>query len=157
MMQKITPCLWFDSQAEEAAAFYTGIIKNSRILQTSYYPEGAQDVNGKNSGDVLTVTMTLNGQKILALNGGPHFQFTPAMSLIVHCDDQAEIDTMWEQLSAGGEKGRCGWLTDKFGFSWQVVPAILDELLAQDRERSNRTIQAIMTMEKLDIAALKAA
>jgi predicted 3-demethylubiquinone-9 3-methyltransferase (glyoxalase superfamily) len=146
-MQKITSCLWFDGQAEEAARFYTGIFKNSRIKKV-----------GHAQGKVLTVQFTLEGQEFLALNGGPLYKFTPAISLIVNCKTQKEVDRMWDKLSAGGREVKCGWVTDKFGVSWQVVPTVLGKLMSDpDPARSGRVMQALLQMEKLDIKALKKA
>ncbi len=141
-MQKITPFLWFDGQAGEAAKFYTSIFKNSKIINIS----------------PMSATFELNGQKFMALNGGPQFRFTEAISFFVSCETQKEIDYFWTKLSAGGEKSRCGWLKDKFGVSWQVIPPILGELLNDDDdEKSNRVMQAMLKMVKLDIKALKRA
>jgi predicted 3-demethylubiquinone-9 3-methyltransferase (glyoxalase superfamily) len=146
-MQKITLCLWFDGQADEAARFYTGIFKNSRIKKV-----------GHAQGKVLTVQFTLAGQEFLALNGGPLYKFTPAISLIVNCKTQKEVDRMWDKLSAGGREVKCGWVTDKFGVSWQVVPTVLGKLMSDpDPARSGRVMQALLQMEKLDIKALKKA
>ncbi|QNF33990.1 VOC family protein [Adhaeribacter swui] len=143
--QKITPFLWFDNQAEEAMHFYTSIFKNSKI--NSVVRNGA--------GGVLTASFTLNGQDFVALNGGPLYKFTEAISFVVNCETQDEIDSMWEQLSAGGEPGRCGWLKDKYGLSWQVVPPVLPKLLQHpDPEKSIRVMQAMMQMSKIDIPAL---
>jgi len=160
MSSKIAPCLWFDTQAEEAARYYTGIFKNSKITAISYYPDSGQEVHGKPAGSVLTVEFELDGQSFTALNGGPQFQFSPAVSLQVDCEDQAEIDYYWEKLSAGGDPTaqQCGWVADKFGLSWQVVPKILPTLLTDpDTAKSTRVFQAIMDMKKLDIAALQRA
>jgi predicted 3-demethylubiquinone-9 3-methyltransferase (glyoxalase superfamily) len=152
--QKITPCLWFDFKAEEAVAHYLAIFPNSRVVTTTRYgaagpgPEGA----------VMTILFEIESQPFLALNGGPHFKFTPALSLIVNCDDQAEIDAMWEKLAEGGEPGQCGWLTDKFGVSWQIVPRALPALLSGgDAERADRLMRAVLPMKKLDLAKLEAA
>ncbi len=153
-MQKITPCLWFDTQAEEAVQFYTSIIQGSKIGEVVRYGEGAP----MPAGTVLTIRFEIQGQAFLALNGGPMFQFSPAVSFILNCDTQEEIDDLWERLSEGGTKERCGWLRDKFGVSWQVNPTILGELMQdKDTERSNRVMQALLQMDKLDIATLKAA
>jgi len=152
--QKITPCLWFDFKAEEAVAHYLSIFKNSRIVSTTRYSEAGPGP----AGAVMTVLFEIDGQQFLALNGGPQFKFTPALSLIVNCDDQAEVDTLWERLSEGGAPGRCGWLTDKFGVSWQVVPRALPALLVSgDAERSDRLMRAVLTMKKLDIHELQRA
>jgi len=153
-MQKITTFLWFDNQAEEAATFYVSIFRNSKILDMSHYG----DVGPRPKGSVLVVSFQLEGQNFLALNGGPHFKFTEAISLVVNCESQQEVDEMWEKLSAGGEESRCGWLKDKYGLSWQVVPNVLNEMLqSKDHEKANRVMQAIMQMDKLDINRLKQA
>lgn len=145
-MPKVTPFLWFDAQAEEAAAFYVAVFQAC-----------GQDAS-RGEGGRGSVTFTLAGQDFIAFNGGPHFSFTPAMSLFVRCGDQAEVDRFWDGLSAGGEPGRCGWLKDRFGVSWQVVPDVLKELLGgEDRARAGRVMQAMMGMTKLDIAELRAA
>jgi len=151
---KIHPCLWFDSQAEEAAKHYVAIFKNSKIGKITRYGEGAPQPKGS----VLTVSFELDGQAYTGLNGGPQFKFSEAISLVVNCQDQAEVDHYWEKLSEGGEKGPCGWLKDKFGLSWQVVPVELFDLIGDpDPKRSERAMQALMQMSKLDIAALKLA
>ena len=153
-MQKIMPCLWFDNQAEQAVKFYTSVFKNSSIEKTSYYGEAGPG----QPGSVLTLIFQLNGQDYMALNGGPEYKFTPAISLYVNCENQEEVDYYWEKLSEGGEKGPCGWLTDQYGVSWQIVPSILGELLAdQDRGKANRVMQVMLQMGKLDIAQLKRA
>jgi len=153
-MQKIMPCLWFDNQAEQAVKFYTSVFSDSGILKTSYYGEAGPG----QPDNVMVITFQLNGQDYLALNGGPEYKFTPAVSLYINCDTQAEVDYYWEKLSEGGEKGPCGWLTDKYGVSWQVVPVILGELLAdEDPVKANRVMRVMLQMGKLDIAQLKAA
>ena len=153
-MKTITPCLWFDREGEEAAKFYCSLFPNSRINSVNHYGENMPQPKGT----VMTVAFELNGQPFLALNGGPNFKHSPAVSFIVYCNDQAEVDTYWEKLSAGGEKSVCGWLTDKFGVSWQVTPAVIDKLVTDaDPERSSRVMQALMQMKKLDIAALEKA
>ncbi len=153
-MQKITPCLWFDDQAEEAARFYTAIFKNSKIGEVAYYGEGAP----RPKGSVLTVRFQLDGQEFLALNGGPQFQFTEAVSFIVNCETQEEVDRMWEKLSEGGEKVQCGWLKDKYGLSWQIVPTVLAKMLSDpDPARAERVLQAVLRMKKLDIKELEKA
>jgi len=145
--------LWFDNNAEEAMNFYTSIFKNSRIVSVSRYGDEAGQV-----GTVMTATFVLNGQEFMALNGGPHFKFTEAISFFVHCETQEEVDELWEKLSAGGEKGQCGWLKDKFGVSWQIVPTALGELLGdKDPEKSKRVMEAMLQMHKIDIAKLKQA
>ena len=159
MSSKIAPCLWFDTEAEEAARYYTGIFKNSRITVISYYPDSGKEIHGKDAGSVLTVAFELNGQSFTALNGGgTQFKFSPAISLQVECDDQAEVDYYWEKLSAGGDPTaqQCGWVADKYDLSWQVVPKMLPAMLTDpDSAKSTRVFQAIMTMKKLDIAALQ--
>jgi predicted 3-demethylubiquinone-9 3-methyltransferase (glyoxalase superfamily) len=151
--QKITPCLWFDSNAEEAVAHYLSIFPNSRILSTARYGEFAPD----RTGQVMTIVFEIEGQRFLALNGGPHHKFTPALSLMVNCDDQAEIDALWEKLAEGGEHILCGWLTDKFGVSWQIVPQTLLKLVGGDAQRTDRVMRAVMSMTKLDIIQLQQA
>lgn len=147
-MSKITPFLWFDGRAEEAMNFYCGIFKNSKIISTIPGP----------GGSLMGGTFELDGQQLMALNGGPMFKFTEAISMFVSCQTQEEIDDMWERLSAGGEKSRCGWLKDKFGLSWQVVPPLLGELLAdKDPQKASRVMQAMMQMDKIVIADLEAA
>ncbi len=153
-MQKITPFLWFDNQAEEAVNFYTSIFKDSTISGISRHGEAGPG----EQGTVMSVTFTLAGQDFIAINGGPPFKFTEAVSFFVNCKTQAEVDEVWEKLSEGGEKGRCGWLKDKFGLSWQVVPSILGKLLQdKDKEKSARVMQAMLQMDKIDIAGLKKA
>jgi predicted 3-demethylubiquinone-9 3-methyltransferase (glyoxalase superfamily) len=153
-MQKITPFLWFDHQAEEAVQFYTSIFKNSKVENMSRYGEAGPGP----AGTVMSATFQLEGQKFMALNGGPHFKFTEAISLFVDCKTQEEVDELWEKLSAGGEKSRCGWLKDKFGLSWQIIPSVLGELLQdEDDEKSGRVLEAMLQMDKIDINALKQA
>jgi predicted 3-demethylubiquinone-9 3-methyltransferase (glyoxalase superfamily) len=153
-MEKITPFLWFDNNAEEAANYYVSLFKNSKILGVSYY--GSSGPLPK--GTVMTVQFQLEGKEFTALNGGPTFKFTEAISLVVKCKDQAEIDSFWEKLSAGGEKSECGWLKDKYGLSWQIVPAdLLEMLLDEDRQRTDRVMKELLTMTKLDVARLKQA
>ena len=153
-MQKITPFLWFDNNGEEAANFYVSIFKNSKVLNISRYG----DAGPGPKGTVLTVAFELDGQKFTALNGGPQFKFTEAVSFVVNCETQQEIDYFWEKLSAGGAESQCGWLKDKYGLSWQVVPTILGELMSEkDPERSNRVMQEILKMQKLEIEPLKRA
>lgn len=150
--QKITPFLWFDRQAEEAAAFYTTIFPNSTIVKVTRLNDAGP------SGSALTVEFQLEGQTFIALNGGPHFKFSEAVSFVVHCRTQEELDFYWEKLSAGGSEVQCGWLKDKFGLSWQIVPAVLPELLSDPNpEKSQRVMQALLTMKKLDIRTLKQA
>jgi predicted 3-demethylubiquinone-9 3-methyltransferase (glyoxalase superfamily) len=157
-MQKITPCLWFDSQAEEAANFYVSIFKNSEIGHITRYGEAGAKVSGRPNGSVMTVTFEIEGQEFVALNGGPHFTFSEAISLMVKCETQKEIDEMWEKLSQGGEKGQCGWLKDKYGLSWQIVSPVWDEMLRdKDVKKSESVMKAILQMTKPDIKTLKQA
>jgi len=156
--QKITPCLWFDSQAEEAAKFYTSIFKNSKIEATTYYDEESSKAAGRPKGSVLTVDFQLEGQSFMALNGGPVFKFTEAVSFVVNCENQKEVDYFWEKLVAGGQGIECGWLKDKFGLSWQVVPTVMMEMLKdKDAQKSQRAMAAMLKMKKLDIAELERA
>jgi predicted 3-demethylubiquinone-9 3-methyltransferase (glyoxalase superfamily) len=153
-MQKITPCLWFNFNAEEAVKHYSSIFRNVKVLETSHYGEAMPQHKGK----VLTIRFELEGQVLLALNGGPQFKFSEAVSLSVNCADQKEVDRLWDKLSEGGSKGPCGWLKDKFGFSWQIVPEELPRMLNDpDAERRERVFAAMMQMQKLDIASLRAA
>ncbi len=157
-MQKITPCLWFDDKAEEAAKFYVSIFKNSKIGNTTRYGEAGAKVSGRPKGSVMTVTFEIEGQEFVALNGGPHFTFSEAVSFMVKCETQKEIDEMWEQLSQGGEQGQCGWLKDKYGLSWQIVSPVWDEMLRdKDVKKSERAMKAILQMTKPDIKTLKQA
>lgn len=153
-MQKITPFLWFDSQAEEAANFYVSIFKNSKILGVSRFGEAGPGL----AGSVLTVTFELDGQELTALNGGPHFTFSEAISLYVDCESQQEVDELWAKLTAGGEESMCGWLKDKYGLSWQIVPRVLLELM-QDKDpvKAKRVTEAMLQMRKIDIAKLQQA
>ena len=154
-MQKITPFLWFENQAEEAVKFYTSIFKNSRIGKIARYGDAEAQVSGRPKGSVMTIEFQLEGQKFLALNGGPHFKFTEAVSFVVSCKTQAEVDRYWKKLSVGGQEVQCGWLKDKYGLSWQIVPAVLGELLSgRDAAKSQRVMQALLKMVKLDIKAL---
>lgn len=158
-MQKIVPCLWFDHQAEEAANLYVSLFKNSQILNVSRYDEASAKASGQPAGSVLTVTFTLDGQEFMALNGGPAFKFTEAVSFVVNCETQAEVDRFWNTLTAdGGEESQCGWLKDKYGLSWQIVPTVLEQLLSDpDPAKAQRAMQAMLEMKKLDIAELKRA
>ena len=157
-MQKITPMLWFDSQAEEAAKFYTSVFKNSKMGAVTRYSEAAANASGRPAGSAMTASFQLNGQDFVALNGGPHFKFSEAISFVVNCDTQEEIDYFWEKLTGdGGQEVECGWLKDKFGLSWQITPTILPELLKTSPEKSQRVMAALMKMKKLDLAKLKAA
>jgi len=157
-MQKITPFLWFDDKAEEAANFYASIFKNSRVGSATRYGDEAAKVSGRQKGTVMTVPFQLEGQEFVALNGGPHFTFSPAISFVVNCKTQQEVDELWEKLSEGGEEQQCGWLKDKYGVSWQIVPTVLPELLSDpDPEKSGRVMNAILQMNKLDIETLRRA
>ncbi len=151
-MQGITPFLWFDTQAEEAATFYVSIFRTSKIETVSRYGEAGPGPKGS----VMVVKFRLNGQEFTALNGGPQFKFTPAISFLVNCDTQEEVDELWEKLSAGGRKDRCGWLQDKFGVSWQIVPTALGRLMS-DPAKSKRVMQAMLQMDKIDIRRLEEA
>jgi predicted 3-demethylubiquinone-9 3-methyltransferase (glyoxalase superfamily) len=152
MDQKITPFLWFDGNAEDAINFYTSIFKDSKLVNVSRYGEGGPGPKGS----LMTATFQLNGQEFMALNGGPMFKFTEAISFFVKCNTQAEIDEFWDKLSEGGEKSRCGWLKDKFGLSWQIVPPILGQLLNdKDPEKSKRVMMAMLKMSKIEIQKLK--
>ena len=151
-MQKITPFLWFNDQADDAARFYTSIFKNSKILAETRYTEGGM----RPKGTIMTVEFELDGQRFTALNGGPQFRFTEAVSFVVKCKNQEEIDYFWEKLSEGGSDEQCGWLKDKFGLSWQIVPENIAELMIQsDPEKSKRVMNALMQMKKLDIQKLR--
>jgi predicted 3-demethylubiquinone-9 3-methyltransferase (glyoxalase superfamily) len=160
LVQKLTPCLWFDDQAEEAARLYVDIFKDSRILEITRYGEAGKEIHGRPPGSVMTVAFELVGQGFTALNGGPVFKFNEAISFQVHCETQQELDGYWEQLSAGGDPAaqQCGWLKDRYGVSWQVVPRALPEMLKDPKsERSQRAMKALLGMKKLDIAALERA
>ncbi len=153
-MQKITPFLWFDGKAEEAANFYVSIFKNARMGTTRRYGEGGRGPKGS----VMSVEFQLDGQPFIALNGGPQFTFSPAISFFVNCETQEEVDELWEKLSAGGKINRCGWLQDKFGVSWQIIPTALGKLMSDpDPEKSKRVMKAMLQMEKIDINGLKQA
>jgi len=153
-MQKISPFLWFDDKAEEAVDFYASVFKNSKILNISRYGDAGPGPKGA----VMSVTFELNGQEFMALNGGPLFKFSEAISFFVHCETQQEVDELWEKLSAGGEKQRCGWLKDKYGLSWQIVPTVLGKLLNQsDPGKSKKVMEAMLKMNKLDINGLRQA
>jgi predicted 3-demethylubiquinone-9 3-methyltransferase (glyoxalase superfamily) len=158
MMQKLTPCLWFDDKAEEAAKFYVSIFKNSKLGSIARYGEAGAQASGRPKGSVMTVTFEIEGQEFLALNGGPLFKFTEAVSFMVKCDSQAEIDKMWSKLSDGGEEGPCGWLKDKYGLSWQIVVPEWDEMLRdKDTAKSERAMAAILQMSKPDLHRLQQA
>ena len=150
----ITPCLWFDKQAEDAAKFYVSVFKDSKINNVSRYGKEGYEVHGQKEGTVMTVDFILNGQPYIALNGGPHFKLTEAVSFTIYCDTQDEIDYYWNKLTEGGEESQCGWLKDRFGLSWQVVPTILPQLM-KDPARSGRVMNAFLKMKKYDIEALK--
>ena len=157
-MQKITPFLWFDNNAEEAVNFYASIFKNSKIEGVARYGEEAAEFSGRPRGSVMTISFELDGQKFMALNGGPVFKFTPAISFMVDCKTQEEVDRLWEKLSKGGEEGQCGWLKDKYGVSWQIVPTSLGKMmLDKDARKSERVMKALLQMKKLDIKGLKQA
>lgn len=157
-MQKITPHLWFDNQAEEAAELYVSVFNNSKILNVSHYGEAGQEITGQTPGTVMTVEFELEGQRFFALNGGPLFKFTEAISFMVSCDTQEEIDAIWDKLSTVPESEQCGWLKDKFGLSWQITPQVLGEMLSDpDPRKSQPVMAAMLKMKKLDIAALKQA
>jgi predicted 3-demethylubiquinone-9 3-methyltransferase (glyoxalase superfamily) len=157
-MQKITPNLWFDDNAEEAVSFYVSLFQDSRIGSIARYGEEGAGASGRPKGSVMTVTFQLEGQEFMALNGGPQFAFSPAISLIVNCETQQEVDDLWEKLSDGGEKGVCGWLKDKYGVSWQIVPTILGKLmLDKSTEKTERVMKALIQMTKIDIEGLKRA
>jgi predicted 3-demethylubiquinone-9 3-methyltransferase (glyoxalase superfamily) len=154
MQQRITPNLWFDTGAEEAAAFYTSVFKNSRVVSVARYPEGAP----REAGMVMTVEFELDGQRFVGINGGPEFKFDEAVSFQINCADQDEVDYYWDRLSDGGEEGPCGWLKDRFGLSWQVVPEGMEELFNDpDPERARRAMAAMLKMSKLDAAELRRA
>jgi predicted 3-demethylubiquinone-9 3-methyltransferase (glyoxalase superfamily) len=159
-IQRITPCLWFDDQAEEAVAFYTAIFRNSKIVSVSRYGEAGYEVHGRPAGTVMAVAFELDGQAFTALNGGPVFKFNEAISFQVKCETQEEVDYYWERLTDGGDENaqQCGWLKDKYGVSWQVVPGMLLEMINDpDSEKSQRAMEAMLHMKKIDIAALKRA
>jgi predicted 3-demethylubiquinone-9 3-methyltransferase (glyoxalase superfamily) len=157
-LQRITPFLWFDNDAEEAVKSYVSIFENSRIGSVIRYDEAGAQAAGRPKGSVMTVPFELDGQAFTALNGGPHFKFTEAVSFVVNCETQEEVDHFWEKLSAGGHEVQCGWLKDRFGVSWQVVPTVLVEMLQdKDPEKSKRVMAAMLKMKKIDIAALKRA
>ncbi len=153
-MQKIVPFLWFDGKAEEAANFYVSVFKNSKVVRVTRYG----DAGPGPKGSVMTCTFQLEGQDFYALNGGPQFSFTPAISLFVNCETQAEVDALWEKLSAGGSKDRCGWLTDKYGLSWQIIPTALGKMLSdKDPKKSASAMKAMLQMDKIDIKKLQEA
>jgi predicted 3-demethylubiquinone-9 3-methyltransferase (glyoxalase superfamily) len=160
VVQKITPCLWFDDQAEEAVAFYTSIFKNSKVVAVSRYGEAGKEIHGRPAGSVMTVAFELEGQTFTALNGGPVFKFNEAVSLQVDCQTQAEVDQYWKKLSEGGDPSaqQCGWLKDRYGLSWQIVPRVLIEMLMDpDAGKSQRVMTAMLRMKKIDIEELRRA
>jgi predicted 3-demethylubiquinone-9 3-methyltransferase (glyoxalase superfamily) len=157
-MQKITPCLWFDGNAEEAVNFYISIFKNSKIVSVARYGQAGAEASGQPKESVMTVTFELEGQRFLALNGGPEFKFTEAISFMVNCATQERVDQLWEKLSDGGQEIQCGWLKDKYGLAWQIVPTILGEMLHdKDPEKAEKVMKAMLQMKKIDIKALKQA
>jgi predicted 3-demethylubiquinone-9 3-methyltransferase (glyoxalase superfamily) len=152
-MQKITPFLWFDGDAEEAVNFYTSIFKNSKTVSITHYGEEGPGPKGT----LMSATFQLDGQEFMALNGGPQFTFSPAISFFVNCTNQEEVDALWEKLSEGGEKQRCGWLKDKYGVSWQIIPSVLGEMLqSKDAEKSKKVMEAMLKMNKIEVKTLKA-
>jgi predicted 3-demethylubiquinone-9 3-methyltransferase (glyoxalase superfamily) len=156
--QKITPCLWFDTEAEAAANHYVSIFKNSKIVKIGRYGKEGKEIHGKEAGSVMAVEFEIEGQKFVGLNGGPQFKFSEAISFQITCDSQAEIDHFWSRLTDGGKEVQCGWLKDKFGLSWQVVPRVLPELLGNpNAEKADRVMKAMLQMKKFDIAALQKA
>ncbi|TMB95962.1 MAG: VOC family protein [Chloroflexi bacterium] len=158
VMQKTIPHLWYDDQAEEAANFYTSIFKNSRVIATTPYPKAAEAVSGKTAGSVMTVEFELDGERFVALNGGPDFKFNESISFMVTCDDQAEIDYFWGKLTEGGEESVCGWLKDRFGLSWQIVPKVLSDMLKDPNEEKIEAVTAtFLKMKKLEIEPLRRA
>ena len=158
-VQKLTSCLWFNGQAEDAAKFYVSVFKNSKLGSVSYYPDEGQEIHGQSEGKVLVAEFEIEGQKFIGLNGGSQFKLSEAVSFVINCDTQEEIDYYWSKLSAeGGEEGPCGWLKDKFGLSWQVTPSMIGQWLTDpDKRKSARVFKAIMPMMKLDLAALEKA
>ena len=155
---RITPCLWFDSQAEEAAKFYASVFKNSKIGKISHYGKEGFEVHGRKAGTVMTVEFEIDGQKFVALNGGPHFQFNEAVSFQIHCETQAEIDHFWSKLTEGGKEQPCGWVKDRFGLSWQVIPNALPQMLMDENsEKAQRVMKSMLQMRKIDLDALKRA
>jgi predicted 3-demethylubiquinone-9 3-methyltransferase (glyoxalase superfamily) len=156
--QKFTPFLWFDHEAEEAAKFYISIFKNSKIIDIAHYGKSASEASGRPKGTVMIVRFELEGHLFMALNGGPVFKFSPAISFLVNCDTQEEVDDLWKRLSEGGEENQCGWLKDKFGVSWQIVPNVLGEMIQdKDTMRSERVMEAMLQMKKIDIQRLRMA
>jgi len=159
-MQKITPCLWFDNQAEEAATFYTSVFKNSKVISVARYPKAGQEIHRRPPGSVMIVAFELDGQPFTALNGGPEFTFNEAISLQVNCSNQEEVDHYWNKLSTSGDPSaqQCGWLKDKYGLSWQIVPAVLPEMLKDhESQKAQRAMEALLRMKKIDIRELERA
>ena len=156
-LQKITPCLWFNDNGEEAVKYYTSIFPNSKIKDVAYYGEAGAKASGRPKGSIMTMLFEIEGQEFMALNGGPYFKFTGAISLVVNCENQTEIDRYWDTLSADKDAEQCGWLKDKFGISWQIVPRMVGEIMLENSQKSERVMQALMTMKKIDIAVLKQA
>lgn len=156
-MNKIIPCLWFDSNAEEAVNFYCTVFKNARVLKLAHYGPAGAKMSGRPEGSVMTVDFEIDGQRFTALNGGPIFQFNHAISLMVNCDSQAEIDQLWDRLGAGGKFEECGWLIDKYGLSWQIVPRVLEDMVTDDADQADRVMEALGKMKKLDINVLEQA
>lgn len=157
-MQKIAPCLWYDSQAQKAVDHYTSIFADSKIVNVSHYDETSAAASGRPAGSVMVIDFELEGQPFMALNGGPHFTFSPAISLCVNCTTQDEIDTFWDRLSEGGSPGQCGWLSDRFGVSWQIVPQTLGEMMtSRNSAQRSAVMQALLKMTRLDLAALRRA
>ena len=155
VISKIVPCLWFDNQAKEAAEFYVSVFKGARIVNVSHYTDAGREVHRRPAGSVMTVEFEIAGRRFTALNGGPHFKLNEAVSFQVMCDDQAEVDYFWRRLSEGGEQVQCGWLKDRFGLSWQIIPAALERYLGDpDAAKSQRVMQAMLKMRKFDVAAL---
>ena len=155
---KIMPCLWFDTQAEEAVKFYVSVFKNSKIGKLSRYGKEGQEIHGKSAGSVMTAEFEIEGLKFVCLNGGPHFKFNEAISFQVFCETQAEIDNLWSKLTAEGKESQCGWLKDKFGLSWQIIPNVLPQMLMDENtEKAQRVMKSMLTMRKIDIAALQKA
>ncbi|HEY2526526.1 MAG TPA: VOC family protein [Xanthobacteraceae bacterium] len=156
--QKIAPCLWFNTEAEEAASFYTAVFENSRIKRISRYGNAGHEVHGKEPGSVMVVEFEIEGQTFVALNGGPQFKFDEAVSFQVFCDSQDEIDYFWRRLSEGGKEGPCGWLKDKFGLSWQIVPSVIPQMMGDgDKTKADRVMNAVLQMKKFDLKALERA
>ena len=157
-MQKITPFLWFDSQAEEAVNFYVSLFRNSKIVNLARYGDDGAKASGRPKGSVMTIAFQLDGQQFVALNGGPVFTFSPAISLLVNCESQEEVDRLWEKLSTGGEPQQCGWIKDKYGVTWQIVPTVLGALLGDpDAAKAQRVMQAMLQMTRIDINGLRQA